>query len=162
MVTLLLIVLVGCRSRPPSNPLADQPSGADIPSGPEATSTLLEADRSLEPTTGGISSPTQLVTSLSVTPQRATPRGATPRGQAVYAWQTSLVMAWNGPQANGVGILPYIFQYIMHDAVVKHLPRQPLAPGLAKSCGTAPHFTSATFQVRACADYLWDPLASLP
>ena len=133
MVTLLLIVLVGCRSRPPSNPLADQPGGADISSGPEATSTLLEADRSLAPTTGGTS----------------------------YAWQTSLVMAWNGPRVNGVGILPYIFQYIMHDAVVKNLPRQPLAPSLAKSCGIAPHFTSATFQVRACADYLRDPLASL-
>jgi peptide/nickel transport system substrate-binding protein len=81
----------------------------------------------------------------------ASPAAATrsePTGKVTWAWYTAIPPAWLDPQEVGALITPYLFMYAVHDAVVKHLPNQPLAPSLAESYEIAPDFKSATFTMR--------------
>ena len=72
-----------------------------------------------------------------------------PKGQIVYAVEVQVAPAWFDPQENPQLITPYVYQYLLHDAVVKHLPGQPFAPSLAESYEIAPDFKSATFKLRS-------------
>ena len=71
-----------------------------------------------------------------------------PKGKVSYAFHTALSPAWLDPQENPALITPYVFQYAIHDALVKHLPGQPFAASLAESYEIAPDFKSATFKLR--------------
>ena len=71
-----------------------------------------------------------------------------PKGKVTWAWYTSIPPAWLDPQETGAVLTPYLFQYALHDAVVKHLPNQPMAPSLAESYQVADDFKSATFRLR--------------
>ena len=110
-----------CTSQPPT-----QPTGQA-----KATSTVAAAAAS--PSAGATTAATRVE----------------PKGKATYAWQTSLATAWNDPQDNGALVTPYIFQYILHDAVVKPLPGNVFTPSLAESYEIAPDFRSATFKLRS-------------
>ncbi|HEX2171794.1 MAG TPA: ABC transporter substrate-binding protein [Dehalococcoidia bacterium] len=73
---------------------------------------------------------------------------AEPKGQVVYGWHTAIAPAWLDPQENPQQLTPYGWQYFLHDAVIKHLPGQPLAPSLAESYEVAPDLRSATIRLR--------------
>jgi peptide/nickel transport system substrate-binding protein len=71
-----------------------------------------------------------------------------PKGRLVYAYTTTIPPAWLDPQENPPQVTPYLVQYAVHDALVKHMPGQPLAASLAESYEVAPDFKSATFKLR--------------
>ena len=134
LTPLLLIGLVaGCSSQPPATP----PKAAE--STPAAKS---GAETKPAPQTGA--SPTAGVQ----TAPAASPARVEPKGRVLYAFHTSLSPAWLDPQENPAVITPYVFQYAMHDAMVKHLPGQPFAPSLAESYQIADDQKSATFKLR--------------
>jgi peptide/nickel transport system substrate-binding protein len=63
----------------------------------------------------------------------ASPAGASPEGQMVLAQTISIAPRWFDPaEAEGI-ITPFIFYYALHDALVKPMPDNPLAPCLAES-----------------------------
>ena len=58
---------------------------------------------------------------------------AAPEGQMILAQTISIAPRWFDPaDAEGI-ITPFIFYYALHDALVKPLPGNPLAPCLAES-----------------------------
>ena len=58
---------------------------------------------------------------------------AAPEGQLTWAVHVSLAPTWFDP-AETVGIVtPFMFLYALHDALVKPMPGNPLAPSLAES-----------------------------
>jgi peptide/nickel transport system substrate-binding protein len=63
----------------------------------------------------------------------AGPAAAAPEGQLTYAVHVTLVSRWLDPaEAEGI-VTPFMVLYALHDAVVKPMPGQPLAPSLAES-----------------------------
>src|SRR5215471_18010901 len=60
-------------------------------------------------------------------------KAASPDGQVTWAVTISLASSWFDPaEASGI-ITPYMVYYALHDAMVKPMPANPLAPGLAES-----------------------------
>ena len=67
-------------------------------------------------------------TGLSVSPA-----SAGPEGQMTLAFTISIAPRWFDPaEAEGI-ITPFLFYYALHDALVKPMPGNPLAPSLAES-----------------------------
>jgi len=58
---------------------------------------------------------------------------AGPDGQLVWAVHISLAPTWFDPAETPGMITPYMVLYALHDALVKPMPGQPKAPGLAES-----------------------------
>ena len=56
-----------------------------------------------------------------------------PKGQLTWATAISIAPTWFDPAETTGLITPYQYLYALHDAVVKSMPGQPLAPSLAKS-----------------------------
>ena len=79
----------------------------------------------------------------------ATPSRAAPTGGLVYAYSTTIPPAWLDPQENPPQVTPYLVQYALHDALVRHMPGKPLAPSLAESYEMAPDYRTATFKLRS-------------
>jgi len=71
-----------------------------------------------------------------------------PKGRLVYAYSTTIPPAWLDPQENPPQVTPYLVAYAVHDALVKPMPGNPLAPSLAESYEMAPDYKSATFKLR--------------
>jgi peptide/nickel transport system substrate-binding protein len=63
----------------------------------------------------------------------SSPVGAAPEGQLTWAFHVSLAPAWFDPAETTGIITPFKFLYAMHDALVKSMPGNPLAPSLAES-----------------------------
>src|ERR671919_2875765 len=61
------------------------------------------------------------------------PAAAAPEGQLTWAVHVSLAPTWFDPAETAGIITPFMFLYALHDALVKPMPEQPLAPGLAES-----------------------------
>src|SRR5512136_702327 len=59
--------------------------------------------------------------------------GAAPEGQMTWAVHISLAPTWFDPAETPGMITPYMVLYALHDALVKPMPGQPRAPGLAES-----------------------------
>src|SRR5262249_11667738 len=57
----------------------------------------------------------------------------TPSGQLTLAHNTSIVPRWFDPAESEGLVTPFIFYYALHDALVKPMPGQPMAPCLAES-----------------------------
>jgi peptide/nickel transport system substrate-binding protein len=73
---------------------------------------------------------------------------AAPEGQLTTAVHVSLAPAWFDP-AETVGIItPFLFMYAMHDALVKSMPGNPLAPSLAESWTVSPDSVVYEFVLR--------------
>jgi peptide/nickel transport system substrate-binding protein len=71
-----------------------------------------------------------LLLALAVVPTTA---AAAPEGQMTWGVHVSLAPTWFDPaEAPGI-ITPYMLYYALHDAVVKPMPGQPMAPSLAES-----------------------------
>jgi peptide/nickel transport system substrate-binding protein len=60
-------------------------------------------------------------------------RAGTPAGQLTWGIHTTLAPAWLDPAETSGFITPYMELYALHDAVVKPMPGQPMAPCLAAS-----------------------------
>jgi peptide/nickel transport system substrate-binding protein len=58
---------------------------------------------------------------------------AGPEGQLTWAVHVSLAPTWFDPAETPGMITPYMVLYALHDALVKPMPGQPKAPGLAES-----------------------------
>jgi peptide/nickel transport system substrate-binding protein len=72
-----------------------------------------------------------LVLALSAHPPA--PVAAAPEGQIVYAAPVALPPAWFDPgEATGI-LIPFMVYYALHDALVKPLPGNAMAPSLAES-----------------------------
>jgi peptide/nickel transport system substrate-binding protein len=61
------------------------------------------------------------------------PADAAPEGQLTWAVHTTLVPAWFDPVEMPSVITPFMILYGLHDAVVKPMPGQAMAPSLAES-----------------------------
>ncbi len=58
---------------------------------------------------------------------------AAPRGQLTWGVHTTLAPTWFDPAETPGFITPYMILYALHDATVKPMPGQPMAPSLAES-----------------------------
>jgi len=58
---------------------------------------------------------------------------ASPEGQMTFALQVSLAPVWFDPAETTSTSVPFIVLYAVHDALVKAMPGQPMAPSLAES-----------------------------
>src|SRR5258706_8173809 len=74
---------------------------------------------------------------------------AAPQGQLTYGVHISLAPTWFDPAETSGIITPYMLLYAQHDALLKPMPGQALAPSLAESWSTADDGLSVTFKLRA-------------
>jgi peptide/nickel transport system substrate-binding protein len=78
---------------------------------------------------------------------------AAPEGQLTTAVHVSLAPAWFDP-AETVGIItPFMFLYALHDALVKSMPGNPMAPSLAESWTVSPDSLVYEFVLRKGARF---------
>ena len=61
------------------------------------------------------------------------PSGAAPEGQMTWGAHISLAPTWFDPAETSGIITPFMVIYAMHDAVLKPMPGNPMAPSLAES-----------------------------
>jgi peptide/nickel transport system substrate-binding protein len=79
--------------------------------------------------------------------------GASPEGQMTLAQTVSIAPRWFDPaEAEGI-ITPVIFYYALHDALVKPMPGNPLAPCLAESWSASRDGLSYDFVLRQGARF---------
>ena len=76
------------------------------------------------------------------------PAVGAPEGQLTWAFHVSLAPTWFDPAETAGIITPFKFLYAMHDALVKSMPGNPLAPSLAESWTVAPDSTAFEFVLR--------------
>src|SRR6266542_2958009 len=78
--------------------------------------------------------------------------GSTPRvrflGHRPAAVHVSLAPSWFDPAETTGIITPFMFLYALHDALVKPMPGNPLAPSLAESWTVSPDGLSYEFVLR--------------
>jgi peptide/nickel transport system substrate-binding protein len=73
---------------------------------------------------------------------------AAPEGQLTTAVHVSMAPTWFDP-AETVGIItPFLFMYAMHDALVKSMPGNAMAPSLAESWTVSPDSVTYEFVLR--------------
>ena len=66
------------------------------------------------------------------------PGGAAPEGQMTWAAHISLAPTWFDPAETSGIITPFMVIYALHDAMLKPMPGDPVAPGLAESWSMSP------------------------
>jgi peptide/nickel transport system substrate-binding protein len=66
------------------------------------------------------------------------PCAAAPEGQMTWAVHFALAPTWFDPAETSGIITPYVVLYALHDALVKPLPGNPMAPSLAESWSASP------------------------
>ncbi len=86
---------------------------------------------------------------LAVVPGAA----AAPEGQLTWAVHTTLVPAWLDPIDLPGVITPYMILYAMHDALVKPMPGNPMAPSLAESWTVSKDGLTYEFVIRKAARF---------
>src|SRR5499426_2590548 len=74
--------------------------------------------------------------------------GAAPEGQLTWAVHVSLAPTWFDPAETAGIITPFKFLYAIHDALVKSMPGNPLAPSLAESWTVSPDSLIYAFVLR--------------
>ena len=78
---------------------------------------------------------------------------AAPEGQLITAVHVSMAPTWFDP-AETVGIItPFLFLYAMHDALVKSMPGNAMAPSLAESWTVSPDSVTYEFVLRKGARF---------
>jgi peptide/nickel transport system substrate-binding protein len=99
--------------------------------------------RSFRPTALGIVA--LMVVLASLTPA---PALGAPEGQLTWAFHVSLAPTWFDPAETPGLITPFKFLYAMHDALVKSMPGNALAPSLAESWTISPDNRTYEFVLR--------------
>jgi len=88
-------------------------------------------------------------------------RAAGPQGELIWGIHVSLAPTWFDPAETPGLITPFMILYALHDAVVKPMPGQPLAPSLAESWSAAEDGRSYEFVLRKGAMFHnGDPLTA--
>jgi peptide/nickel transport system substrate-binding protein len=78
----------------------------------------------------------------------AAPASAGPEGEMTMATTVSLAARWFDPaEAEGI-ITPFIYYYVLHDALVKPMPGNPKAPSLAESWSVSTDGLTYEFALR--------------
>src|SRR5215472_9667285 len=80
-------------------------------------------------------------------------RGAAAEGQLTWGIHVSLAPTWFDPADTQALITPFMVLYALHDAVVKPMPGQPMAPCLAESWSASEDGLSYEFVVRKGAKF---------
>src|SRR5690349_24944145 len=78
----------------------------------------------------------------------ASPAAAAPEGQLTWAVHVSLAPGWFDPAETTGIITPFMFLYALHDALVKSMPGNVLAPRLAEPRTVAPAGRASEFVLR--------------
>src|SRR5438067_5354842 len=78
----------------------------------------------------------------------ASPAVAAPEGQLTWAFHVSMAPAWFDPAETTGIITPFKFLYAIHDALVKSMPGNALAPSLAESWTVSPDNITYEFVLR--------------
>src|SRR6185503_15243380 len=73
---------------------------------------------------------------------------AAPEGQLTWAVHVALAPTWFDPAETTGIITPYMFLYALHDALVKPMPGNPMAPSVAESWTVSPDGLSYEFVLR--------------
>src|SRR5687767_2274620 len=73
---------------------------------------------------------------------------AAPQGELRIASHVSLAPTWFDPAETAGIITPFMMLYAMHDAMLKAMPDDQMAPCLAESCIMAPDGLSYAFTLR--------------
>ena len=77
-----------------------------------------------------------------------TPAPAAPDGQLTWAVHVTLAPTWFDPAETTGVITPFMFLYALHDALVKPMPGNAMAPSLAESWTASPDGLSYEFVLR--------------
>jgi peptide/nickel transport system substrate-binding protein len=77
-----------------------------------------------------------------------TAQAANAAGQIVYGVHISLAPTWFDPAETPSLITPYMIYYALHDALLKPMPDQPMAPSLAESWSVTEDGLSYSFVLR--------------
>src|SRR5262245_12608165 len=83
----------------------------------------------------GLSLTIVVLTALATHPAIA---AAAPEGQMTWGIHVSLVPSWFDPAETTGIVTPFMVMYALHDALVKPMPGNPLAPSLAESWTRSP------------------------
>src|SRR6266542_186461 len=86
-------------------------------------------------TVRGLSATVFILLTLSL---GAAPSVAAPEGQMTWAVHISLAPTWFDPAETSGIITPFMVLYALHEALVKPMPGNPAAPGLAESWSASP------------------------
>src|SRR5262249_31302030 len=78
----------------------------------------------------------------------AVPASAGPEGQMTLVLNVSTAARWFDPAESEALITPFIFYFMIHDALVKPLPGNPMAPSLAESWSASADGLSYEFVLR--------------
>ncbi len=89
-----------------------------------------------------------LIAALLLSLLTFSPALAAPEGQITFAFHVTLAPAWFDPAETAGIITPFKFLYALHDALVKSMPGQPLAPSLAESWTVTPDNLAYEFVLR--------------
>ena len=71
-----------------------------------------------------------------------------PAGEAVMAWHVTIAPSWFDPSTAPPQITPFGILYALHDALVKPLPNQKMAPSLAEAWTESPDGLVYEFKLR--------------
>src|SRR5213594_2458392 len=71
-----------------------------------------------------------------------------PEGQLTWAVHVTLAPTWFDPAETAGIITPFMFLYALHDALVKPMPGNPMAPSLAESWSASPDGFGYDFVLR--------------
>ncbi len=71
-----------------------------------------------------------------------------PTGQMTWAVHVAIAPTWFDPAENGGVITPYLFQYAMHDALVKPMPDNQMSPCLATRWSESEDGLTYDFELR--------------
>src|SRR5438270_1657086 len=85
---------------------------------------------------------------LAVPAAGAPPGRAAPEGQLTWAVHFALAPTWFDPAETSGIITPFVVLYALHDAMVKPLPGNPMAPSLAESWSASPNWLVYEFVLR--------------
>src|SRR5437762_12016964 len=78
----------------------------------------------------------------------AAPGAAATEGQMTWAVHISLAPTWFDPAETSGIITPFMVLYALHDAVLKPMPGNPMAPSLAEAWSASPDGLSYEFTLR--------------
>jgi peptide/nickel transport system substrate-binding protein len=95
------------------------------------------------------------ITIVGASPSAAAPEGRAdaPAGQMTWAVHVSLAPTWFDPAETSGIITPFMVLYALHDAVVKPLPGNAMAPSLAESWSMSPDGLVYEFVLRKNAKF---------
>ncbi|HEU4371418.1 MAG TPA: ABC transporter substrate-binding protein, partial [Methylomirabilota bacterium] len=83
----------------------------------------------------------------------AAPAAAQPQGELTYAMHVTIAPTWFDPAENTGIATPFMVQEALHDALVKPMPQNPMAPSLAESWTESPDGLRYEFVLRRGATF---------